>query len=384
MQMSTESVSDGGLELLISRFRKPKRSIDVYLNTAAESLFYEPHLSAFDIYANCKSSGSEGRALLTQLELETKDLVSKLINVPGKDIIFLSSTSRCLDVAIKSINWQVGDNIVFSETEFLTTEFTGALLSKLGIEVRIVPSDQGVVELDQYAVKIDSNTRLVVASSVSYKTGIILDIESLSQIVKASSALLFVDGIQGIGSVLTDASSTDFFAAGTFKWLFGMHGVAIYYVNSGILDQLTIPYVGYHSVSQMFSENRTAEFELWPDARRFQEGLPNYPGISLLRSSLEAIQSVGIQSICAKNQTLLHLLMGELTDRGFKPFGFDKLDRHSPIVAFETEDFQRIGKSLVDSGIIVWAKDGRVRMSPHFYNSEHDILTCVKALDKFV
>jgi selenocysteine lyase/cysteine desulfurase len=370
------------LDELISRFRKPKESISVYLNTAAESLFYEPHLSAFELYANAKSSGSEGRSMLTKIEQETKELVSQLIHVPGKDIVFLSNTSRCLDVAIKSIDWQPGDNVVFSETEFLTTEFTGALLGKMGMEVRVVPSTRGVVELGDYASMIDTRTRLVVASAVSYKTGLILDVEGLGKIVRASGALLFVDGIQGLGSVPVDATAADFFASGTFKWLFGMHGVAIFYVNNQILKRLKIPYVGYHSVSEMFGENRTREFDLWPDARRFQEGLPNYAGIALLRSSLQAIKDVGIESIWEKNEFLLGQLMAELVARGIKPFGFDQLDRHSPIVAFESKKFEQIGKSLIDSGIIVWAKDGRVRLSPHFYNSTEDIRALAVALDK--
>ena len=370
------------LDELISGFRKPKDSISVYLNTGAESLFYEAHSSAFEIYANCKSSGSEGRSMLTQLEQETKELVSEVIHVPGKDIVFLSSTSRCLDVAIKSIQWQPEDNLVFSETEFLTTEFTGALLGMSGMEVRVVPSNRGVVALEDYAARIDSRTKLVVASSVSYKTGMILDIEGLGKIAKTAGALLFVDGIQGLGSVPIDATSADFFAAGTFKWLFAMHGVSMFYVNPEILNRLTTPYVGYHSVSEMFGENRTSIFNLWPDARRFQEGLPNYAGILLLRNSLKAIKEVGIESIWEKNRALLKELMEELISRELRPFGFDQLERHSPIVAFESDDFERIGKALSDLGIIVWAKDGRVRISPHFYNSSEDIQKFAAALDK--
>ena len=75
--------------------------------------------------------------------------------------------------------------------------------------------------------------------------------------------------------------------------------------------------------------------------------------------------------------------MGELTKRGIEPFGFDQLERHSPIVAFESDDFERIGKSLINSGVIVWAKDGRVRISPHFYNSEEDLRVFANTLDRF-
>ena len=73
-------------------------------------------------------------------------------------------------------------------------------------------------------------------------------------------------------------------------------------------------------------------------------------------------------------------LLSELDKLGIKPFGHDMPDRHSPIVAFETPDFERIGAALIDAGIIIWAKDGRVRTSPHFYNSEEDILRFASTL----
>ena len=368
------------LSSLIEKFRTPKSTITTYLNSAAESLFYQPHVEAFELYASCKTSGSEGRPDLTKIENETRKLVADLIGVAAENVIFLSSTSRCLDVAIKSIEWEPGDNIVFSDTEFLTTEFTGALLKQHGIASKIVQSDNGYLTPEDYDREIDSRTKLVVASSVSYKTGLILDIEGVSKVTRAKGALLFMDGIQGLGSVETKASHADFFASGTFKWLFGMHGISIFYVNPLILDRLDVPYVGYHSVTQMFTPNRTSEFELWPDARRFQEGLPNYAGICLLRNSLLAIKEVGIEKIFEKNKSLMKTLLSELDKLGIEPFGHDMPDRHSPIVAFETPDFERIGAALIDAGIIIWAKDGRVRTSPHFYNSEADILRFASTL----
>jgi len=378
--MSADQEHTDKLSSLIEKFRTPKSTITTYLNSAAESLFYQPHVEAFELYASCKTSGSEGRPDLTKIENETRKLVADLIGVDSENVIFLSSTSRCLDVAIKSIEWEPGDNIVFSDTEFLTTEFTGALLKQHGIASKIVQSDHGYLTPEDYDREIDSRTKLVVASSVSYKTGLILDIEGVSRVTRAKGALLFMDGIQGLGSVETKANHADFFASGTFKWLFGMHGISIFYVNPLILDRLDVPYVGYHSVTQMFTPNRTSEFELWPDARRFQEGLPNYAGICLLRNSLLAIKEVGIEKIFEKNKSLLKILLSELGKLGIQPFGYDMPDRHSPIVAFETPDFERIGAALIDAGIIIWAKDGRVRTSPHFYNSEADILRFASTL----
>jgi selenocysteine lyase/cysteine desulfurase len=372
------------IQTLANKFRKPDTKILAYLNTAAESLFLDSHQAAFENYAQCKAVGSEGRAKLNDIERQTKELVARLIEVNPSDIVFLASTSRCLDAAIKSIIWAPGDNIVFSDTEFLSTEFSGALLGRSGVEVRVVKSKEGLVTPEDFDSHIDARTKLVVTSAVSYKSGLFIDVNRLSEVVHAKGSLLFIDGIQGLGSIQISAKSVDFYTSGTFKWLFGMHGIAIFYVNPNIISDLLIPYVGYHSVSNMFGEDRTETFDLWPDARRFQEGLPNYAGICVLRNSLLEINAVGIANIQSHNSALTRLLLRELNGLGIVPFGSDYPELHAPIVAFETPSFEKIGNSLIDSGVIVWARDGRVRISAHVYNNEEDIGTLIYYLKKLV
>lgn len=372
------------IRTLANKFRKPDTKILSYLNTAAESLFLDSHQAAFENYAQCKAMGSEGRAKLNDIERQTKELVARLIEVNPLDIVFLASTSRCLDAAIKSIIWAPGDNIVFSDTEFLSTEFSGALLGRSGVEVRVVKSKDGLVTPEDFDSHIDARTKLVVTSAVSYKSGLFIDVDRLSEVVHAKGSLLFIDGIQGLGSIQISAKSVDFYTSGTFKWLFGMHGIAIFYVNPNTIADLQIPYVGYHSVSNMFGEDRTKTFDLWPDARRFQEGLPNYAGICVLRNSLLEINTAGIANIQRHNHSLTRLLLKELDGLGIIPFGADQPELHAPIVAFETPSFEKIGNSLIDSGVIVWARDGRVRISAHIYNNEEDIGTLVHYLKKLL
>jgi cysteine desulfurase/selenocysteine lyase len=368
----------------VNRFRQIDSDFKVYLNSAAESLFLNSHTEAFAVYAACKALGSEGRSQLANIENETRSLVAHLISAPVADVVFLSSTSRGLDAAIKSIHWRKGDNIVFSDTEFLTTEYAGALLKESSIEVKIVQSSDGFVSVENYANQIDARTRLVVASSVSFKSGVIMDIPSLSDVVHANGALLFVDAIQGLGSVPTSVAGADFLCSGTFKWLFGMHGISIFYVNPAIYDQLQAPYVGYHSVIDMFASDRLDRFRVWPDARRYQEGLPNYVGICVLNNSLKLISEIGLGLITKHNKSLTDQLLIGLQELGIKPLGAEVAEFHAPIVSFETSDFERICKQLRELGTVVWARDGRVRMSPHFYNSESDISVFLSQLQTLV
>ena len=85
--MSAHQEDTAKLSSLIEKFRKPNSSITTYLNSAAESLFYQPHVDAFELYASCKTSGSEGRPELTKIENETRKLVANLIGVASETVI---------------------------------------------------------------------------------------------------------------------------------------------------------------------------------------------------------------------------------------------------------------------------------------------------------
>jgi selenocysteine lyase/cysteine desulfurase len=133
----------------------------VYLNTAAEGLFMRSHGAALQRYAELKQMGARGRDGCLAIEWRARELAATLLGVDPQNIAFLASTARGLDVAIKSIGWRDGDNIVLPDSEFPTTAFAAVHLSRIGVERRIVPSHDGRIRLDELARWVDRRTRLV-------------------------------------------------------------------------------------------------------------------------------------------------------------------------------------------------------------------------------
>ena len=61
-----------------------------------------------------------------------------------------------------------------------------------------------------------------------------------------------------------------------------------------------------------------------------------------------------------------------------EPSGLEPLTPHDPdtasgIVSFRHPECDIIGAQLEKEGVIVWAGDGRLRASVHFYNDSEDI-----------
>lgn len=352
----------------------PGASEAVYLNSAAESLFMESHRGALSSYADQKSRGAAGRAACADVESRCRSLVAELLGVHAGDIAFLASTARGLDVVIKSIEWREGDNIVLADSEFPTAAFAAARLASMGVEHRVVRARGGELLLDDFAEQIDARTRLVCVSAVSYKNGFKIDIPSFAAVAHAAGALLFVDAVQAMGVVPLDARLADFLCAGTYKWLLGSHGLAVFYVNPRLVDELVAPYVGYRGVVDIFPSDRFDRFELFPDARRFEEGMPNYPGLFVLENALSFLLSVGVERISEHVAGVVMAVMKGLDDMGVQPLTTRDSAARGAIVSFETRHAERVVTELEREGIRVWGRDGRVRISPHLYNGEDDVV----------
>lgn len=353
-----------------------------YLNTAAESLPLAGIDGAVARYVEFKSLGSRGREPLDKLADRTRRLVGATIGASPANITFVASTSRGLDIACKSIDWRSGDNIVFGDTEFPTIAFASSELSKLGVEARTVASIGGVLSPDSYVERIDDRTRLVVVSLASYRTGQLMDTSAICRAAHAHGAAVFADAVQAMGAVEIAAGEVDYLCAGTFKWLGAAHGLAIFYARERPTGAATVPYVAYRGVRDLFPAGDFGHFEMRSDARRFDEGMPNYLGVSVLESSLSRLASIGISRVQLHNRALTDRLLRGLTNLGIVPDGPRQLDRRTSIVSFRTSAEAVIGEQLAQRGSVVWARDGSVRISMHLYNTFDDVDDVLAKLDE--
>jgi cysteine desulfurase/selenocysteine lyase len=345
----------------------------VYVNTAAEGLFMRSHDAALQRYSEAKRRGSLGRDEHARAERQTREACARLVACQAEDIAFLASTARGLDAAIKSIDWRPDDNIVLPDSEFPTAAFAAARLSQFGVQTRVVPSVNGRVELDDVKKRVDERTRLIVVSLVSYKTGHKIDLQAWARIAHAAGALLFVDAVQALGAIPIDATQADFLCGATYKWLLGQHGVALLYVNPALSQRIDPPYVGYRGVKDLFPPNRFERYDLWGDARRFEEGMPNYPALYVLNNALGRLVSIGVDRIAAHNAALADKLISGLLSQGVEPLtSLDPAARAS-IVSIETAQPEQIVAELARRRVHVWGRDGRIRISFHLYNDDSDV-----------
>ncbi len=180
-----------------------------------------------------------------------------------------------------------------------------------------------------------------------------------------------------------DVSTTpiDFLTADGHKWLLGAEGAAIFYARREVVERLHPVGVGWNSViaSGSFAAN---EYRLKPHAGRWESGSLNVAGISALGASVELLRSVGIPAVAERVLELAEYLCERAVRAGFQVFSSRRPGEQSGIVSLT--GFATPPRSLVHAcrlkKVIVNHRAGRIRVSPHCYNSTDEIDRVVDTL----
>ena len=317
-----------------------------------------------------------------EVEASCRGLVASLLAVNASDIAFVSSASRGLDLAIQAIDWRIGDNVVSDDLEFPTNIFAALKLKERGVTPKFVRSKAGSFSVAELGAQLDERSRLVIVSLVSFNSGMRIDLDRLAEVVHSHDAYLFIDATQAFCAIPIDATVADFLVASPFKWALGVPGATVFYVNPR-LDDVTPAHVGWKSVRDIFAPDRLVTYSLWPDARRFEEGMPSYPALYVLQDTLSYLIDIGIETISQDLTKLTDRLLKGLLAMGVEPLTPLEPVHRAGIVSFESALHRGIVDSLSERNIFVWGREGRVRISPHFYNSANDIDCFLNAYGDF-
>ena len=133
-----------------------------------------------------------------------------------------------------------------------------------------------------------------------------------------------------------------------------------------------------HDVDSMIFEFRT-------DARRFDGGAYNLAGIYGLGAAVKLVLDVGVEHITRHVLKLTDRLVEGVRDKGYRVVSSRRPGEASGIVAFisDTHDLEEVRQHLqAEYRIIIGVRRGRLRSSPHFFNTEAEIDQLIEVLPR--
>ena len=364
----------------------------VYLNNASVSLMPSQSIDSmkdFLISYNSLGPDSKDSESFVAEKLENiRKIIGKIICCRPEEVILTQSTTDGINIVANGLSFNDSSNIIIrGMTHEHHSNFYPWIKLKDKISIRNLSIDQnGFFKLEDLKSNIDNNTKLLAISHALYNTGAILPIEKISKVLK-NQIPFFIDSAQTIGCIGDhDVSKLkcDFMSFNGSKWLCGPMGTGLFYCKKESSELLEPKTIGGESAIE---NDNNLIFKDLPD--KFQTGFRNYVGIVGLESSVKYLLNFGMKNIRKKNQYLSNLFREELEKiPNIILYGPDDPNERTSIVSFNIKGFdsQKIVDRFEKQNIVLAVREIMeqkiIRVSPHFFNTESDLLKVIDELKK--
>lgn len=312
-----------------------------------------------------------------------RSLFARAIGADDPNVTIHHSASSALSSIASSLDYSRRTRVVVSEIDFPTISYQW--LVKRGVEVVFARSHDSItVPLEEYERLVDERTAAVATSHIFYATGAVQDARAISEIAHRNGALCIVDGYHSVGVMPVDvkALGVDFYVGGMLKWVCGGPGLTFIYAAPAVLKRLP-SVTGWFAARDQFAFE-TLRFDPAESADRFQLGTPAVGTVYTGVPALELVLEVDPRRIHQRLRMLTDLIVERADGLGLEIASPRDSAHRGGVVMLRLIDPPAAVRALDQKGIVVDARPGKLRVSPHYFNTRDDVEAAMSALGELV
>ncbi|MFB6194335.1 MAG: aminotransferase class V-fold PLP-dependent enzyme [Halobaculum sp.] len=309
----------------------------------------DPYAVGFDAYDACR------------------ERVAPFLGADPAEVALAESTGDALSAVIAALELESGDRVVTTDLEHPAADLPlGYLRDRRGIEIERVATDAGRIDTDRFAAAV-ADAEVACFSSLSWNYGTLLPVEELVGIARDAGAFTLVDAVQEPGHRPLDVTAwgADAVAASGHKWLLGVWGSGILYVDGDAADRLHPAQLSYRGAAAADDPRPAA------GARRFERGTASIAPHVGLAESVRFADSVGMETVSAEVRRLADRLVSGLdADRVLSP-----TDAETGLVTVDVPEPEATVERLRDAGVAIRSlpDPDAVRASVHAFNTDREV-----------
>ena len=322
---------------------------------------------------------------------EIRTEFSKIIHSNKDEIAIMPSTSYGFANIFNNIK-KIGNKAIIVENEFPSGYFSiKKWCSEKNIQLEIIERNNLSAKdwNNKIINSIDSNTSVVLVSSIHWMNGTKFDLKEIGKKCKINDTYFIVDGTQSVGAMSIDVKKfkIDALICAGYKWLFGPYSMALGYFSSKFSDGIPIEESWMNrSNAQEFSNLTEYDSKYKPMAGRYNVGeTTNFILSPIMLNGLKQINIWGINNIETYCKKLSEKLIDELRPLGiiFENENYISshlfslgLPKHLNLLSFK--------KILEENKIRVSVRGSNLRVSINVFNNENDINKLVETVKEFI
>lgn len=268
-----------------------------------------------DIYTQEYSNVHRGSYLLSEeitSEYEkARAVVQKFINAKSdKEIVFTRNATESINLVASTWGRKFLtkiDEVLISEAEHHANLVPWQMLrDEIGFELKIFKiNDDGSFNWDEYASKLNGNTKLVAVTGMSNVLGTVFPLKKMIKAAHDVGAKVLVDGCQYVVHQKADVQDLDCdFLAFSGHKTYGPTGIGVLYGKAELLDAMPPYQFGGDMVNVVTYQTTT--FDVPP--ARFEAGTPAIVQAIGLAEALNYMMQLGIENIMAHEHELVEYM----------------------------------------------------------------------------
>lgn len=311
-----------------------------------------------------------------------KRALGRLIEVPAEEIILGNSASYGLHLLANGVRWQPGDEVLLIKDDFPVDVLPWLALEKRGVRVHLIQPRNHVLQAEELESYLTESTKLLCLTWVHSFNGYTLDAQAVGEVCRAHDVTFVLNCSQALGARPFSIGTTpvDAIVGVGFKWLCGPYGTGFCWLRQELLESLD--YNQAYWLSALSPEDLAKEQIDY----QMPEGLgavkydvfdtANFFNFKPWAASVEYLLEQGIERIREHNDRLVSQLINGLDPEKYIVLSPRTGDARSSLVFVSPKQTNRnreVHDALTTSGVHTAMRSGKLRFSPHLYNTDEQI-----------
>jgi selenocysteine lyase/cysteine desulfurase len=309
---------------------------------------------------------------------ELRTLAAQLLGTTADAVALVPAVSYGIAIAAANLPVSASQKIVLLDQEFPSNVYAWRELAKQkGGQIVHVQRRTGMSWTDALEGAIGEDTAIVAVPQCHWTDGSRIDLERVSERVRAVGAGFVIDASQSLGAQPLDINEVrpDFLVAVGYKWLLGPYGLGYLYVapkwrEAGMpIEQSWLT----RARSEDFSRLVEYTDEFRPGARRFDMGeFPQFVLVPMAIAALKQILAWGVSQIAEKLAPLIQRIAELAVDEGYLVLPSEQRCCHMIGIRHPIGIPGELSNLLKHEKVFVSIRGDSIRIAPHLYNERRD------------
>jgi kynureninase len=319
------------------------------------------------------------------MNLALGNQIGQIIGAPPDTVSMHQNISIAMGILLSSYDFDGPRNKVVIESGiFPSVYYVLRGMLPPHVELHMVESEDGgiTVPVEQIIDAIDERTLLVPISHVLFRSAYILDVQPIIEKAHAVGATVILDGYHACGIVPFDVSAlnVDYYLGGVLKWMCGGPGGVFLYAREDHLRTARPKLTGWMAHQRPFAFE-VDDIDFRDDAFRFLNGTPAIPSLYANRPGVEIIAQVGVENIREKSLRQTALLIDLAEQAGYAINSPRDPAQRGGTVTVNPPHAYEVSRELLARDIVIdYRENAGIRISPHFYNSDDELVQVIDAI----